>query len=84
MTLFRSTVNESSIFNDILEVVALRKKFPGFVVGYDIVGQEDRGGSLLSYIDALLYPSQKGISLPYFFHAGETSKNTLQLTIASL
>lgn len=69
----RSAGNQSIILNDILNVIDLRKKFPGFIVGYDIVGQEDRGGSLLSYIDALLYPSQQGISLPYFLHAGETN-----------
>ena len=48
------------------------KKYPDHFAGYDIVGQEDGGTPLIDYIQALLYPSQQGISLPYFFHAGET------------
>ena len=51
------------------------KKYPDHFAGYDIVGQEDGGTPLIDYIQALLYPSQQGISLPYFFHAGETSEN---------
>lgn len=71
---FRTSSNTSVIANDIQEVMKFRQKYPDFVLGYDIVGQEDRGHSLLNYIDSLLGPSQAGKDLPYFFHAGETSR----------
>ena len=54
----------------------MRKKFPNFFAGYDLVGQEDPGYPLIYFLDELLYPSQQRppIDLPYFFHAGETGK----------
>jgi len=52
----------------------LRKQFPNDLVGFDLVTQEDTGHPFLYYIDELLYPSQMGVDLPYFFHAGETGK----------
>ena len=47
-------------------------EFPGYFVGFDLVGQEDSGHDLLYFLDELLYPSQHNMSLKYFFHAGET------------
>jgi len=44
------------------------------VAGFDLIGFEDEGHPLVYFIDELLSPSQRGIDLPYFFHAGETSK----------
>ncbi|KAL7022525.1 hypothetical protein ACKWTF_012282 [Chironomus riparius] len=48
----------------------LRKKYPNFVVGFDLVGQEDIGRPLSSYVDKLKEISQNG---RFFFHAGETN-----------
>lgn len=42
------------------------------MVGYDLVAHEDAGFTLLHFINELLYPSQIGQNLPFFFHAGET------------
>lgn len=51
------------------------KMFPDFLVGYDLVGQEDKGHSLLYFIDELMnQTTAEKLSIPYFFHAGETSK----------
>ncbi|WAR03645.1 AGSA-like protein [Mya arenaria] len=67
--------------------------FPEHFAGYDLVGQEDPGRTLLSYLDELLYPStlDPPVNLPYFFHAGETSMpgrarrlTTMQLAMNSL
>jgi len=52
----------------------LRAQFPNDLVGFDLVGREDTGHPFMYYIDELLLPSQSGVDLPYFFHAGETSK----------
>ena len=60
---------------DVKEAIRLYQSDPDFVVGFDLVGQEDPLKPLIYYIDDLLYPKQQNppIDLPYFFHAGETS-----------
>jgi len=52
----------------------LRAQFPDYLLGFDVVACEDAGHPLVYFIDELLYPSQLGIDLPYYFHAGETGK----------
>ena len=54
------------------EVIRLRQKFPDSIVGLDIAGWEEAGHPLIYFLEALLYPSQHGIKLPYFFHSAET------------
>lgn len=63
-----------NILSDVKLSISLLSQFPEYFAGYDLVGQEDPGKSLLYYIDPLLYPQQQSppINLPYFFHAGET------------
>ncbi|XP_050072655.1 adenosine deaminase AGSA-like [Anopheles maculipalpis] len=50
---------------------SLSTTFPGFVVGFDLVGQEDMHRSLKSFASLLLQPISSGPP-KYFFHAGET------------
>lgn len=45
--------------------------FPNFVIGFDLVGQEDLGNPLNNFIDELK-ELPKGAK--FFFHAGNTSK----------
>ncbi|ALC46795.1 Adgf-C [Drosophila busckii] len=51
------------------EFIKLQKAYPNFVVGFDLVGQEDKGKPLFEYISVLqdLPPGMR------FFHAGETN-----------
>lgn len=48
----------------------LKKKFPDFMVGFDLVGQEDTAPMLVNYAEHILkLPSD----MQLFFHAGETN-----------
>lgn len=80
--------NESVILDDIKMSLQLMADFPDYFGGYDLVGQEDPGLPLIDYLDALRYPSTLNppVNLPYFFHAGETSNNILNvgLTLVKL
>ena len=65
--------------------LALRKAHPRFVMGFDLVNEEDRSHPLLDFLDPLLAATaearREGLELPYFFHAGESNwtpnENTL-------
>ncbi|XP_065089579.1 adenosine deaminase 2-like [Ochlerotatus camptorhynchus] len=48
----------------------LHSKFPRFLAGFDLVGQEDPGRALLEFAPALLELPE---SINFFFHAGETN-----------
>lgn len=44
---------------------------PNFIIGFDMIGQEDTGNMLSKYVNEL---SDLPNTANYFFHAGETSK----------
>lgn len=48
----------------------LHHKFPGFLVGFDLVGQEDRAPMLVKFAKHIL---QLPKDMKFFFHAGETN-----------
>jgi hypothetical protein len=48
-----------------------RDTFPDFVIGFDIVGQEDLGEPLIQFVQQMQAIADK---TKFFFHAGETSK----------
>ena len=68
------TEPQENVGQEIRDGMSYKQKFPDYYAGYDLVAQEDTGYSLLHYIEELLQPSQSNKPLPYFFHAGETSK----------
>ena len=77
--IFASSRGDSreQIRQDLIAAVNLRRILPDFVVGYDLVGEEDTGHSLLYFADLLLWSQDlarsRGTTLPFYFHAGETS-----------
>lgn len=62
--------DQASVESKMQRFLDLRKKYPNFVVGFDLVGQEDIGKPLAAYVDRLKEISQNG---RFFFHAGETN-----------
>ena len=50
----------------------LRQELSGFIIGFDLVGQEDLGRPLLDFADQLIEAKNR-TGLKYFFHAGETN-----------
>lgn len=49
---------------------SLKEKYPTFVVGFDLVGQEDQGKPLAEFLEILVSNSSE---TRYFFHAAETN-----------
>ncbi|CAG9771025.1 unnamed protein product [Ceutorhynchus assimilis] len=64
--------NNTEIEDHMNFIVAMNRKYPNFIAGFDLVGQEDTGTPLKSYIPALL-EMKRATNL--FFHAGETLWN---------
>ncbi|XP_052453414.1 adenosine deaminase 2-A [Carassius gibelio] len=70
-TVHRS-INAAEAVKTVEEAMTLHRNFPDIMAGFDFVGQEDLGRPLWYFKDALSLPEDRGVNLPYFFHAGET------------
>ncbi|KAM0273971.1 hypothetical protein ACHAQH_008063 [Verticillium albo-atrum] len=57
------------------ECMELKKKYPRVISGFDLVGQEGLGRTLLDHLPQLLWfreeCERQNLDLPFFFHAGE-------------
>ncbi|XP_046383726.1 adenosine deaminase 2-like isoform X1 [Ischnura elegans] len=62
-------VNDSTADQQIQTMLDIHTKYPDFVAGFDIAGQEDKGRPLKDFVDRILTLPP---SIKFFFHAGET------------
>lgn len=62
------------------QTIALRKKYPDFLMGFDLVGEEDAGHTTYFFIKEFLKRDSLekvyGIDLPFYFHDGESTLPT--------
>lgn len=65
--------SHSNVARDIGIARSLQQKYPDVVGGFDLVAQEDKGYSLLFFIDDIADIEQKGQSVPLYFHTAETN-----------
>ncbi|XP_020279115.1 adenosine deaminase CECR1-like [Pseudomyrmex gracilis] len=59
-----------NVDNYLKTMIELNKLYPDFVVGFDLVGQEDKGTPLIKFVDTL---NTVNPDIQFFFHAGETN-----------
>jgi adenosine deaminase CECR1 len=69
-------ITQEAVTQDYEYAFQLRKKYPDFITGYDLVAEEDEGNSTLYYLDTWLKRDSLrqvyGIDVPFFFHDGES------------
>lgn len=62
---------DNKTFEEYLDIArSIKTKFPDFVTGFDLVGQEDLGRPLVDYTELI-----QSLDMDFYFHAGETNWN---------
>ncbi|CAE6353837.1 unnamed protein product [Rhizoctonia solani] len=69
-------ISHDAMVQALNDCLALKAEYPEFLVGFDMVDQEDAGHPLVYFLEALLnFRSEAdrcGLDIPFMFHAGET------------
>ncbi len=64
------------VFQQLLNAFELRRRYPDFIVGFDLVAEEDAGYSTLHFLDVWLkldsLETTYGIDMPLYLHDGES------------
>uniref|UniRef100_T1P9Q7 Adenosine deaminase n=1 Tax=Musca domestica TaxID=7370 RepID=T1P9Q7_MUSDO len=63
-------INDAGMDHFIKTCIEIKEKYPDFVAGFDLVGQEEPGRPLKDFIPQLLNMPD---DIDFFFHAGETN-----------
>ena len=68
--------DKKTIMKELRQALKLRRKYPDFIIGFDLVGEEDKGYDYLYFIDNFIEITKEeeklNIDLPYYFHSGES------------
>jgi len=72
---FRNTPKKKAF--ELLELAyRLRSLYPDFIIGYDLVGEEDLGRTAFEYAETFIkgkeFESIYGVDMPYYLHNGES------------
>lgn len=71
----RRNLPKRAIIADMLSCISHKKRFPTLISGYDFVGEETIGRTLLDLFPEILWfcnhCAQEDVEIPFFFHAGE-------------
>ncbi|KAF5290659.1 hypothetical protein FQR65_LT01949 [Abscondita terminalis] len=62
--------DNASMVSAVKIVKELKRNFPDFIAGFDLVGQEDTRSPIVAYLNGLRELAAMGVD--FFFHAGET------------
>lgn len=68
--------SKSDIEKDIERVLKMHKKYPNYIVAYDMVAEEDRGNSYLFYLKEFIEMyknAPRDNKVPLYLHTGETN-----------
>ncbi|KAK5109932.1 hypothetical protein LTR62_006421 [Meristemomyces frigidus] len=70
------TLPTRSVVENMKSCFEMKQLFPELIAGYDLVGQEDTGRTLVDLTPELFWFRKKcaeaGVEIPFYFHAGET------------
>ncbi|KAF5299661.1 hypothetical protein FQA39_LY11456 [Lamprigera yunnana] len=66
----RRNVSDETIKNYVNIVHELKRRYPDFLVGFDFVGQEDKGRPLVDFLSQIQNVSE---NISFILHAGETN-----------
>jgi adenosine deaminase CECR1 len=73
----------SEVTEALLSAYSLRDAYPEILIGFDLVGQEDPGKTLLYWAPILLNitDSMPSPPMPFYFHAGESNQLDVQTNL---
>lgn len=68
-------LSNREITDSMKQCIETKKAFPDIICGFDLVGQEDKGRTLVDLVPILFWFRKRcveeGVDVPFFFHAGE-------------
>lgn len=74
--------SKERIQSQMIKALELRQRYPDFVVGFDLVANEDDGNTTLFFLDIWMkldsMENAYGVDLPLYLHNGETDRYSLK------
>ncbi|MCJ1253661.1 hypothetical protein MMC24_001473 [Lignoscripta atroalba] len=68
-------LDKKDVVDSMKECISVKQAFPDLISGFDLVGQEDMGRTLVDLTPEIFWFRKRcveeGVDIPFFFHAGE-------------